>query len=243
MRISPNARRLAMDNGATQFGTAGGQTQGYSIPNGNPGYGINPQNFTVCAWVHVTTVGTQSGFFGIGTGTIGINCFIDTAPNEFLLFTDSANAVDFGPTLVNNKWYFFAAVGTGAVLTGYVRQEQLDFSTGTVVNTVSTGSGTTLVCGNIWALTGGLSNGSMSDLQIYNYAKTPKELYLQSLQRQPVSMRGLVSWLPTRNIGQRHDNVTGQLWTRNGTAANYKNARMSPPVPEVSRSKNHLWFS
>jgi hypothetical protein len=243
VRISPNARRLALDNGATQFGTASSQTQGYTILNSTPGYGINPQLFTMCAWIHVTALGSQQVFFAIGSGSLGIAFWIDTAPNNFLLFTDSSANVDFGPTLAANKWYFVACVGNGSTLTGYVRQESLDFQTGTVVNTVGTGSGYTIFVGNSTALNAALFSGSMSDFQLYNYAKTQSELQLQSLQRQPVSMRGLVSYLPLRNLGQRLDLLTGQTWVKNGTSSLYRNARVSPPVPEVARSKNHLWFS
>lgn len=242
MLISPNADLLSPDTGCILFGNSTGG-QGLSASNALPAYALNPQSFTFCVWVHMLTASPDGGFFfGLGGSGLGVGAEVDGS-TVFSINADGTGT-DFGPSVVKGHWYFFAAVGSGTNLTAFVRQANGDFSSLLVTNTVSTGSGATMVLGNSFNINFGFDNGNMSDAQFYSYPKSQAELILQSTQRQPISARGLRSYLPLRNIGNMtKDLVNGHVWTQNGTKANYKNQRNAPPVPEVIRQKPRIFFT
>jgi hypothetical protein len=111
-------------------------------------------------------------------------------------------------------------------------------------NTTNTGAGNTIVVGNSTSFNNALAMSYLSDLCIYSYPKTTDELIVESCQRQPVSKRGLKSYLPLRNIGSmQHDVFTGVQWTINNGRSNFLNSLQGVSVPEVANVRRARFLS
>lgn len=226
---------IVPDSGGVQFGASYFGGLGLSAPNLSSALSVNPQDFTLTLWVYIaTTAPTDPTYlFMLGNGTNMVFLELDNGPAQFFLGSENGGG-DHGALL--KGWYFVAITGLSTVLTIYFKRVNGDFTVGTTTNTTGTGAGT-IVYGNSINFNISGPAGFLTDGLLWSYAKSERELYLQSLQRQPVSPYGLVSHVPLRNFGSmKQDLVSRVAWTVNGTG--YLNFRAKPPVPEVAQHSN-----
>jgi hypothetical protein len=247
MIIYPNSRRIATNQGSLNFNGASNNGNGLSVANSLAQFGVNPQTMTVAAWMFLpfgtlSSSGPYSWFDCSSSSTSGVRLDVYiNGPSEVTIYCDSNYTA--GPTL-SVGWNFVAYTGNGSSFSYYVRSPTGVFSTVTGTNTINTGSGNTLVVGNSISTNNATAIVWLSDLRIYNYPKTKIELMKESMQRQPVSLRGLKSYLPLRNVGSMQNDVFNNIqWTLNGTRSNFLNSLQGPPAPEVATVRRARFLS
>jgi hypothetical protein len=247
MIIYPNSRRIATNQGSLNFNGFSNNGNGLYVANNLSQFGLSQQSFTVTMWIYIPygyqTNDTMALFNFGSSGTAGVLVNMSTYnPVQVVVYCDGNYTP--GPDLAIG-WNFVAYTGNGTTGIEYARSPQTAFSSVTVTNSTATGgAGTNLVCGNSVGLNNSMYVGYMSDMKLYNYPKTQAELMVESRQRQPISKRGLKSYLPLRNVGSMQNDVFNNIqWTLNGTRSNFLNSLQGSPAPEVATVRRARFLS
>ena len=215
-------------------GNALALTGGYaSLPTGIVS-GVN--DFTISAWVKITSLSSWSRIFDFGTGTT-FNMFLtpqagDTLKPRFAITTTGGGGeqrIDAPAALTINTWTHIAVTLSGNTGTLYINGVAVATNTGITIHPTNLGSTTQNYLGKSQYAADPALQGSIDDFRLYNRALSPQQI--QQLAVPTVVNPAAASASPVTNtnttLSVLGSDVTGgesgltYTWTTTGT----------PPAP------------
>jgi hypothetical protein len=188
---------------------------------------------TVCFWTKPNQSGPynvwdvdngSTGWLQVFANAGALDVWCDNSPSQ--IYTQAG-------VLVSGMWTWVGVIGNGA--SSFILWKRATDSTVTVA--AMTENGSNPITG-MWLGSDGFGgengDGSYKHFKLWDRVMTPRELIRESLQGEPVSRRGLHSYLPMRS-GQSDGgawsvNKGSTIWTRSGA---WLNDRSQPPIPDV----------
>lgn len=195
-------------------------------------------NFTICAWVRFTALGTYRTMWGqdIGNPDWRSQVYYDITANNIAFNFANVTDMILVPSPSAGVWYFVCAVADSAEAHGY-------WGTG--------GALTKVTAGAVYTGTGGTDmyimdesdldqtlNGELAGFKIWNANLSQADVEAEYRQLAPKRTANLYTFLPffdTTNAG-KDQSGQGNDFTVHGALANAE----QPPAPWVSRSPRRV---